>query len=381
MKKEIIMNQLADFYRNKKVLITGHTGFKGVWLTAWLNQLGAKVIGYSLQPPSEPNNFDTCKMSERITHIHGDVCNVDDLEKAFDTHKPDVVFHLAAQSLVRYSIEKPANTYAVNVIGTVNVLEVARKCDSVKAVISVTSDKCYKNQNWQWGYRETDELGGVDPYSSSKACAELVVSCLSDPRYQKSAGSKTVTPIASVRAGNVIGGGDWAADRIIPDIIRAIERQDDVTIRSPNSTRPWQHVLEPLSGYLWLAVKIVKEPDAYLGGWNFGPKNDDIWTVKDIVNGILERWDTKNTKLVIKEDKSGAESQLLKLDCSKAEQLLDWRAIWNVPTVLDAIVAWYQLYLSEPNSDMYPLLISQIEQYTIDAETVGHAWAKPADKI
>jgi CDP-glucose 4,6-dehydratase len=370
------MNRLANFYKGKKVLITGHTGFKGVWLTAWLNQLEAQVIGYALQPPSDPNSFEACRMTDHMTHISGDVCNASQVEAVFETHKPDIVFHLAAQSLVRYSIDEPANTYSVNVIGTVNVLEAARKCDSVKAVISVTSDKCYKNQNWQWGYRETDELGGLDPYSSSKACAELVVSCLSNPRYQKSAGSKTVTPIASVRAGNVIGGGDWAADRIIPDIFRAIVNKDDVTIRSPNSTRPWQHVLEPLSGYLWLGVKIVEQPEAFLGGWNFGPKNDDIWTVQDIVNGILDRWQTKDTKLIIDEDKSGAESQLLKLDCSKAQQLLDWSAIWNVPTVLDAIVAWYQQYLLEPNADMYPLLITQIKQYSSDAEKAGHAWAK-----
>ncbi|MDT0593758.1 CDP-glucose 4,6-dehydratase [Glaciecola petra] len=375
------MNRLAEFYAGKKVLITGHTGFKGVWLTAWLRQLNADVIGYALDPPSEPSNFEACHMENRITHVEGDVCDAKHLEEVFETYNPDIVFHLAAQSLVRYSIDQPADTYAVNVIGTVNVLEAARKCESVQAVISVTSDKCYKNQNWQWGYRETDELGGMDPYSSSKACAELVVSCLSDSRYQLSAGSSKVTPIASVRAGNVIGGGDWAADRIIPDIIRAIDSKQNVIIRSPKSTRPWQHVLEPLSGYLWLGVKLAEDPETFLGGWNFGPKNDDIWTVKDIVHGLLKRWNSDDTKLIIDEDKSGAESKLLKLDCSKALSELDWKAIWSVPTVLDAIVEWYQLYLSNSNTDMYDLVLKQIQQYTADAETAGQTWAQQTNTV
>ncbi len=370
------MNRLSEFYQGKKVLITGHTGFKGVWLSAWLKHLGAEVIGFALEPPSRPNSFETCNLQDRVTHIKGDVCELEQVTKVFEQHCPDVVFHLAAQSLVRLSFKEPIDTFNVNVMGTVHVLETARQCKSVQSVISVTSDKCYRNQNWIWGYRETDELGGVDPYSSSKACAELVVSCLSDKRYQKSARATGTAPIASVRAGNVIGGGDWASDRIIPDIIRAIEDGRDVVIRSPKATRPWQHVLEPLSGYLWLAIKLAGDRDKFTGGWNFGPKKEDSWMVQRIVEGILQRWKPSSTSLKIEEDSSGAESQLLRLDCVKAQELLGWQAIWNVPDVLDAIVDWYQRYFDNPGSDMYPVLIEQIERFSSDAQSMGQTWAQ-----
>ncbi|MCG8428765.1 MAG: CDP-glucose 4,6-dehydratase, partial [Chromatiales bacterium] len=272
------------------------------------------------------------------------------------------------------SYEDPVETFDVNVMGTVQVLEAARRCDSVQALIAVTSDKSYKNQNWVWGYRETDELGGHDPYSASKACAEHVISCYMGKSFQTTANRGKNLPIASVRAGNVIGGGDWAVNRIIPDAMRAISSNQDIVIRSPNATRPWQHVLEPLSGYLWLGSLLANNDERYASEWNFGPLDTEIWTVKQIVEAIYERWPTQHSKLKIEEDHSGAESQLLRLDCAKAHHSLDWHALWSVPETLDNIVEWYKHYYENPEADMYPILIRQIERYTASAQQQGLKW-------
>jgi CDP-glucose 4,6-dehydratase len=369
-------NNLSSFYAGKTVLVTGNTGFKGSWLCAWLKELGANVVGFALNPPGQPNNFEASRLAGRMTGVTGDVCNREEIGRCFAEIRPDVVIHLAAQALVRLSYDDPVNTFDANVMGTVNVLDAAVHCDSVKSLVSITSDKCYRNQNWIWGYRENDELGGYDPYSASKACSELVVRCYSDSRFQKVNASRSFLPIASARAGNVIGGGDWARDRIIPDIVRAIGNEDDIVIRSPNATRPWQHVLEPLSGYLWLAARMAEDPESYLGGWNFGPADEDIWTVEAMVSELLERWDPISTALRIEEDTSGAESKLLRLDCTKAHEHLGWRAIWSVSEALDAIADWYKAFLEDPDRDMYPVLVEQIDLYTKRAAEKNVVWAR-----
>ncbi len=370
------MTKLAEFYNGKTVLVTGHTGFKGSWLTVWLTQLGAKVVGYSLEPPSSPSNFEACKLNEKVDSVFGDIRDQVKLKEVFNKYKPDIVFHLAAQALVRPSFDDPIYTFDVNLMGTVNVLEASRLTESVQAVISITSDKCYLNKGWTWGYREADEMGGYDPYSTSKGCAELAIACYRDTRFQKAAINPRVLHIAPVRAGNVIGGGDWAENRIIPDIIRSIISKKDIVIRSPNATRPWQHVMEPLSGYLWLGVNIFKDPDKYASAWNFGPRGGDVTTVKDIVDNILDLWKPKQTKLIIEEDLSGAESTLLSLDCSKAMHELDWHATWTVEETLDAIVKWYKNYYEKSSMDSYEMVKGQIGQYTESARSRGLVWAQ-----
>jgi CDP-glucose 4,6-dehydratase len=370
------MNKLEDFYKGKTILVTGHTGFKGSWLTIWLSQLGANVVGYSLEPPTSPSNFEACNLKERVESIIGDVRDQEKLREVFSKFNPDIVFHLAAQAIVRFSFDNPIETFSVNVMGTVNVLEVSRLTKSVQAVITITSDKCYLNKGWAWGYRETDELGGYDPYSSSKACAELAIACYSDDRFQKIAANSRSLHIASVRAGNVIGGGDWAVNRIIPDIVRSIVSKQDIVIRSPNATRPWQHVMEPLSGYLWLGINLFEEPEKYATAWNFGPYGDETKTVKNIVDNILKLWKPENTKLIVNEDHSGAESKLLSLDCAKAQHELNWRATWSVEETLDAIVSWYKNYYSSTKVNSYEFVQKQISQYSESARLKGLPWAQ-----
>lgn len=370
------MTKLENFYKGKTVLVTGHTGFKGSWLTIWLSQLGANVIGYSLEPHTSPNNFEACNLKERYESIIGDVRDQEKLRKVFKNYNPDIVFHLAAQAIVRNSFDDPIETFSVNVMGTVNLLEASRLTESVKAVITITSDKCYLNKGWAWGYRETDELGGYDPYSSSKACAELAIACYSDSRFQKAAANSRPLHIASVRAGNVIGGGDWAVNRIIPDIVRSIVSKQDITIRSPDATRPWQHVMEPLSGYLWLGMNLFKDPKEYATAWNFGPHGDEIKTVKNIVDSILNLWEPENTKLFVDEDYSGAESKLLSLDCSKAQHDLNWRATWSGEETLNAIVNWYKNYYSTDGINSYEMVRHQISEYSESAKLKGMPWAQ-----
>jgi CDP-glucose 4,6-dehydratase len=370
-----VASRLEDFYRGKTVLITGHTGFKGSWLAVWLTHLGAKVVGYALEPPSDPCNFVASSLEKRITHIHADVCDNPTLEKAFKDHRPDVVLHLAAQSLVRRSFDEPRLTFDVNLMGTLNVLEAARRTESVRAVVAVTSDKCYRNVEWEWGYRETDELGGYDPYSASKACAEIAIRAYQDPRFQQSAQAPRELAIASARAGNVIGGGDWARDRIVPDIVRAIAAGTDIVLRRPDSTRPWQHVLEPLSGYLWLGALVEKDPSCR-SAWNVGPSDGRPRTVEEIAGAILNRWSTPKTRLVIQREESGRESLLLRLDCSKAHHHLRWRTAWDIEPTLDAIVEWYQRFYERTSRDMYAFSVEQIERYTEAARRQNIAWAE-----
>lgn len=349
------MEELFDgIYKNKNVLVTGHTGFKGSWLSIWLNQLGANVIGYALAPYTEQDNFVVTNLSEKITDLRGEIRDYDNLLRTFEEEKPEIVFHLAAQPLVRLSYKEPRQTYEVNVMGTVNVLEAARQSDSVKSVIIITSDKCYENNEWIWGYRENDPMGGYDPYSSSKGCAELVTSAYTRSFFEN---DDSDIAVASVRAGNVIGGGDWAADRLITDCISYLKEDKAIEIRSPKAIRPWQHVLEPLRGYLLLASKLYQNPKKYTGAWNFGPDEASIVTVGELVDKLVNKWgsgewiDTSNTN-------EPHEAKLLKLDISKARHYLNWEPKLSFDQTIDLVVDWYQ----NDNVD-YDFDVEQIKEY------------------
>lgn len=345
----------SGFWKNKSVFITGHTGFKGGWIAHWLTELGAKVYGYALAPPTEPNFFTETKLQERI--VSSTICDIRDLEKIskeIRQAKPDILIHMAAQPLVRESYNTPVETFVANVIGTVNVFEAARHVGSIKAVVNITTDKCYENKEWLWPYRENDRLGGHDPYSASKACAEIVAAA-----YRNSFFTEAGIHLASVRAGNVIGGGDWATDRLIPDFLRAIDRGEVLNIRSPNAVRPWQHVLEPLSGYLLLAERLYEEDQAFAEAWNFGPNDEDAKPVSWIVERLCEqipgsKWQTENTK-------QPHEAGLLKLDSSKAKTKLGWMPRWNLETALSKTVEWHQAWRNQ--EDMAAITSSQIQAY------------------
>ncbi len=308
-----------DAFKNRKVLITGHTGFKSSWLSIWLRELGAHVVGYSLAPPSEPSNFKASSLQNKITHIHGDVRDLDDLLNAFRKYQPEFVFHLAAQPLVRLSYDEPKLTFDTNVSGTVNVFEAVRKTPSVKVLVNITSDKCYENREWVWGYRENDPMGGHDPYSASKGCAELVFNAYLKSFFSPSAAQNRAIGAASARAGNVIGGGDWGADRLVPDCIRALSGHQPIGIRNPRAVRPWQHVLEPLSGYLWLGALLSQDPGKYSGPWNFGPDDGSHLTVAEMADRLIKYWGDGSW-----EDLSAPqalhEAKLLKLCCVKPMQ-------------------------------------------------------------
>lgn len=347
------------FFNGKHVLVTGHTGFKGSWLSIWLHELGAKVIGYGLDPYTERDNFVLSKIGERIIDVRGDVRDKDKLESVFQKYQPEIIFHLAAQPLVRLSYDIPVETYEVNVMGTINVLEAIRKCESTRVGVMITTDKCYENKEQIWGYREDEPMGGYDPYSSSKGAAEIAISSWRRSFMNPKDYSKHGKSIASVRAGNVIGGGDWAVDRIIPDCIRAIEACQPIEIRSPKSIRPWQHVLEPLSGYMLLASKMWNEPTKYCEGWNFGPKIDsiaDVWTIAELV--------IKNAGRGTLIDKSNPEqlheAKLLMLDISKSNLILEWRPKFNIQQTVDLTVDWYRNY---EKNDIYNLCKVHIYNY------------------
>jgi CDP-glucose 4,6-dehydratase len=344
------MNWLK-FFSGKKILITGHTGFKGSWLTLWLVNLGAEVIGYSLEPPTKPNLFEILRLEKEITHIIGDVRDGEKLKNVFKKYKPEIVFHLAAQPLVRVSYKEPKLTYETNVMGTLNLLEAVRQTESVKVVIVVTTDKCYENKEWFYGYREVDPLGGYDPYSSSKACVEILVSS-----YRNS----FQLPVATVRAGNVIGGGDWQVDRLIPDCVKALSKGETIKIRNPDAIRPWQHVLEPLYGYLLLAVKMWKEPERFCEAWNFGPYEKDTATVREVVEKVIRLWGKGSYEVI--EDRSFHEAGLLRLDISKTMLKLGWRPKWNLDKALERTVKWYKRFY-EGKTDMVKYSIKEIENY------------------
>ena len=342
------------FWKGKRVFVTGHTGFKGGWLCIWLKQLGAEVTGYSLEPTSKPSLFDITKVGDGMHSIIGDIRDGSKLSKAMIAAKPDIVIHMAAQPLVRYSYAQPVETYEVNVMGTVHMLEAVRATPSVNAVVNITTDKCYENREWDWGYRENEAMGGFDPYSSSKGCAELVTSA-----YRQSYLEPAGAALASVRAGNVIGGGDWAEDRLIPDILRAIDENVTLKIRSPNSTRPWQHVLEPLSGYLELAEKLLIEGQSFAEAWNFGPADDDAQPVVWIVERMAKM--CNDVKWECDELPQLHEANYLKLDSSKALNRLGWAPRWKLQTALQKTLEWHEAWrLSE---DMADFSLKQINDY------------------
>jgi len=349
----------GNVFAEKTVLVTGHTGFKGSWLCIWLKELGANIVGYALEPYTERDNFVVSDLEDRITHIIGDVIDFQNLSKVFEEYKPEFVFHLAAQPIVRESYVNPKETYDINVGGTVNVLECCRINDSVRVIINVTSDKCYENQEWVWGYRENDPMGGYDPYSSSKGCSELITAAYRNSFFNPIDFEKHVKSLSSVRAGNVIGGGDWQKDRIIPDCIRSLENDNPIEIRSPHATRPWQHVLEPLNGYLLLAAKMYEAPQKYCGAWNFGPNQDSIITVGEIADMIVAKWGSGFW--IDKSDKSEPhEANLLSLDMSKAKTYLQWFPAWNIETTIEKTVEWYKKYtLKNP----YEICWFQIKEF------------------
>lgn len=333
-----------EFWNGKKVFITGHTGFKGSWLSLWLQEMGAVVKGYSLEPNTNPNLFNEAKVAQNMDSEIGDITNLNHITTSMVTFNPEVLIHMAAQPLVRLSYHEPVLTYATNVMGTVNVLEAARKCSQLKAIVSVTTDKCYENKEWPWGYRENEPMGGHDPYSSSKGCAELVTSA-----YRKSFfNGNNSASLASARAGNVIGGGDWSDDRLIPDILKAFKKNEPVIIRNPMATRPWQHVLEPLSGYLVLAEHLYEEGNAYAEGWNFGPKDEDCQPVSWILDKMVSKWG-KGASWELDKNNNPHEAGYLKLDCSKAAMQLNWQSKWNLEYTLESIINWQQHYLSKKN--------------------------------
>lgn len=343
----------AGFWRGKRVLVTGHTGFKGGWLALWLQQLGADVTGIALPAPTDPSLFEAAHVAEGMRSLTGDIRDLAAVERAMRDHKPEVVLHLAAQALVRESYADPVGTYATNVMGTVHVLEAARRAGTVRALVVVTSDKCYKNLEWPWGYREQDELGGRDPYSNSKSCAELV----SDAYRQAFDGPA----IATARAGNVIGGGDWAADRLVPDAVRAAARGAPLELRNPDAVRPWQHVLEPLGGYLLLAERLWHDRTAHAEAWNFGPAEDDSRPVAWVAEHVQRRFDPDGPKWRQAGGTQPHEARTLRLDCAKARTRLGWQPRTDISVALDWTVTWYRAH--QDGGDMRGLTLQQIAAF------------------
>jgi CDP-glucose 4,6-dehydratase len=347
---------MDSFYKGKTVLVTGDTGFKGSWLSLWLHHLGANVIGYSLPPVNEDDHYNLINLSGRITHIDGNLLDYDLLKSTFDSHKPEIVFHLAAQAIVRQSYSNPRETFETNVAGSVNVLEAIRHSQNIRSVIFVTSDKAYKNKEWIWGYRENDELGGHDPYSASKAAAEIVFSSYCDSFFDKN----IEIGLSSVRAGNVIGGADWAQDRIIPDCIRSVEKKQDINIRNPHAVRPWQHVLEPLSGYMLLAQKMYSAPKKFSGAWNFGPSIKSFKTVLELVEEVVNVY-SEGEISVNSNSEDPHEASLLHLNCDKANNRLEWNPKWGFEETVRRTINWYKNYKSGNNA--FELTLSDIKDY------------------
>lgn len=349
-----------NLFNGKRILITGHTGFKGSWLSIWLQWLGANVIGYALSPPTTPSLFEKADVSNGMTSIIGDIRDLHNLKQVFIEHQPEIVVHMAAQSLVRRSYKKPIETYETNVMGSLNVLESVREVSSVRAVIMVTTDKCYENKEWFWAYRENEPMGGHDPYSSSKGCAELLISSYRNSFFSHDAFDQHNTSIASVRAGNVIGGGDWADDRLIPDIIRSFQNDEVIRIRNPNATRPWQHVLEPLSGYLMLAEKLFSSEHQFAEAWNFGPLEEDAKSVQWIVDKMIKLWGN-GAGWHVDNDERAHEANNLKLDCSKAHNRLGWWPKWDLEMAIKRIIDWHKA--EQMNGDMRQICYQQINEY------------------
>lgn len=344
-----------SFYRGKTVLITGHTGFKGTWMCHVLSYLGANVIGYSLEAPTTPSAFDITNIADNIISVIGDIRNLSSLIECMNTYKPELVFHMAAQPIVRESYANPVYTYETNVMGTVNIMEAIRQCNSVRSVINITTDKVYKNNEWEWGYRENDALDGYDPYSNSKSCSELVTSS-----YKNSFFKEREITISTCRAGNVIGGGDFASDRIIPDCVRAVSNSKDIIIRNPYSTRPYQHVLEPVCTYLYLAQRQYQD-NALEGSYNIGPDDMDCLTTGELVELFCKHWGGTAKWINVAEKNAPHEANFLKLDCSKIKSRLGWKPTWHVDTAIDKTVEWSKACLNK--EDMSSVMKKQIEEY------------------
>ncbi len=354
------------FWKDKKVLVTGHTGFKGSWLSLWLQELGADVVGYALSSPTQPSLFEVAHVADGMTSIMGDIRDLKGLQAVIAEHHPEIVIHMAAQALVRYSYKDPMETYSTNIMGTVNTLEAVRRSESVRVVVSITSDKCYENKEWLWGYREEDPVGGRDPYSSSKGCAELIISAYRNSYFSQNKHLNHGMAVASTRAGNVIGGGDWAKDRLIPDIMNALMEKRPVIVRNPNAIRPWQHVLEPLNGYLSLAEQLWMCGSKFAQAWNFGPASDDAKTVSWIVEYLTGSWG-EGARWELDKTQHPHEDNYLKLDCSKARSLLGWAPKLRLTAALEWIVEWYRGY--QQNKDMRSLTEEQIQRFE-DIEVV-----------
>jgi CDP-glucose 4,6-dehydratase len=346
-----------NFWMGKKVLITGHTGFKGSWLCTWLRLMGAEVTGFSLPPKSDPNLFTVAEVERNIRSIIGNIQNYSELKNAITSSDPEIIFHMAAQAFVRYSYVQPVETYLTNVMGTVNLLEAVRSAESVKTIVNVTTDKCYEDQDWVWGYREIDRLGGYDPYSSSKTCSEIVTSAYRSSFFTN---SERQISIATARAGNVIGGGDWSADRLIPDAIKAFNNNNVLNIRNPNAIRPWQHVLEPLAGYLKLAEKLCTSGDQYAGAWNFGPNDVDAISVESIIKIMASNW-KQEVKTKVSKGNHPHETNVLKLDNTKSKEKLQWKPRLSINKSIELVLEWNNAYIA--GEKMKRVTENQIENY------------------
>ncbi|WP_309476977.1 CDP-glucose 4,6-dehydratase [Trinickia acidisoli] len=351
----------SAFWAGKRVFLTGHTGFKGGWLSLWLQSLGAQVTGFALAPPEGPNLFTTARVAQEMTSLIGDIRNLTALTDAVRQARPEIVLHLAAQPLVRYSYEAPVETYSTNVMGTVHLLEAVRACPSVRSCVIVSSDKCYENREWPWGYRENEAMGGYDPYSSSKGCTELVAAAYRNSYFNPASHAQHGVALASARAGNVIGGGDWASDRLVPDLLRAFETSKPALIRNPHAIRPWQHVLEPVSGYLVLAQRLHRDGVEFAEGWNFGPNDVDAKPVGWIAAQMAQVWGGDAAYRIDETTSHPHEAHYLKLDCSKARSRLSWQPRWDLSRALNEVVSWHRAYLER--DDVRDVCLQQISRF------------------
>ena len=357
------MEVILNFWKDKKIFLTGHTGFKGSWLSLWLQSLGSEITGYALNPPATPNLFTIARVEKSMRSVIGDIRDLDKLKKIMNETNPDIVIHMAAQPLVRYSYLNPVETYATNVMGTVNLLEAVRENKNTKAILNVTSDKCYDNKEIDRGYKEDEAMGGFDPYSNSKGCAELVTSAYRNSFFNIDKYKEHGVALATARAGNVIGGGDWAEDRLIPDFMRAIVKKEKVSIRNPHAIRPWQHVLEPLQGYLMLCQKLYEEGSTFAGSFNFGPQENDAKNVEWIVKHLVKFWGEGAAFEILENASQLHEAHFLKLDTTKARTQLAWQPLWDIEEALQSICGWHRAHLE--GQDMHTYSLHEIKAHQL----------------